>query len=463
MKHETRGACDDVCSAYALHTNGVSAARKLAKKNKGDNMGNIASIHIEKGHVGEFFHNDRSKETKNSIFKENEVIFNRNAQEALELYRKDIEEKSKKYTERTKQKMQKKTITLLSAIVNIKSDTTLDDLEKFGKELEKKLGTRVYQIAIHRDEGHVNENGEKVINEHAHFLMSGLDDFGRSIRRKLTKQMLRELQDLTAETLGMQRGRSAREAKRKRLNTYEYKEAMKLKNQEVIELKKKLIEKDNEIEELKILKKELEKQISELRKKMIEFNKSNDVKEFNQEDYKTLSEIKKLLRASNLSEVKEKLMNFENEIKKRIRKRQKELIDKYSKEIGLISKEEVIEKDIALKIINTTCKTKTEYNIVNVIQENEKLKKENKELKEKFDKMKEKFEELKQIANKILRAKIKYYEELYKKTRRELESFYQKEQKTYAKLNERERQIEKQVEKEVGINPTKKVRIDIDF
>jgi len=421
-------------------------------------MGNIASIHIEKGHIGEFFHNDRSKQTKNSIFKDGEVLYDKTAKEALELYKKVTDERAKKYTERTGQKLQKKAVTLLSAVVNIKPDTTMDDLQRLGRKLEEELGTKILQMAIHRDEGHVDENGNPVINQHAHFLFSGLDEEGRSVRRKLDKEMLRKLQNITAETLNMERGKDVRQTKRKRLNTYEYKEAMRIKNAEVKELRKKLIEKDNEIEELKVSKKELEEQIKKLREEMKRFNAGLEgEKEFSQADYKALSEIKRLLKAKDLTEAVEKLQSFEGEIKQRIKKRAKRLIEEHKEEKGLFGKEEVLQKDVAVKIINTVCRTES-VDIVKVLEENETLKKENKALKEENQKLKDKlrefkskFEELKEKANNVLKAKIEYYATLYNKARSELERYYKEEFGNYKKLNEREKQVEKQIERKHNV------------
>ena len=421
-------------------------------------MGNIASIHIESGHIGEFYHNDRSKKTKNSIFKDGEVIYDRSAREALELYRKVTEERTKRYTERTGQKLQKKAVTLLSAVVNIKDTTTIDDLKKLGNKLEEKLGTKVLQIAVHKDEGHYDENGNPVINQHAHILMSGLDSEGRSVRRKLNKKTLRELQDITAETLGMERGKDVRRTKRKRLDTYQYKEAMRLKNTEVKELKMKLIEKENEIDELKVSKKELEEKIKELRERMKEFNKGLEGgKEFSQEDYKALSEIKKLLKVQNFTEAVKKLQSFETEIKQRIKKRAKRLIEEHAEEKGLFDKEEVLQKDVAVKIINTVCRTES-VDIVKVLEENKTLKKENKALKEENEKLKDKlrefknkFEELKAKANSVLKAKIEYYATLYNKVRAELEKYHKREFGDYKRLNDMEKQVEKQIERKHNV------------
>ena len=102
-------------------------------------MGNIASVHLEQGHTGEFFHNSREKPTKNSIFKENKVIVDRSAKEALELYNKLLRERTDKYVKRTGRKLQKKTQTLLSLVVNIKDTTTLSDLEKLANKFEEEF------------------------------------------------------------------------------------------------------------------------------------------------------------------------------------------------------------------------------------------------------------------------------------------------------------------------------------
>jgi hypothetical protein len=211
-------------------------------------MNNISSIHIEKGHVGEFFHNSREKNTVNSIFDTSKNITTTTAIEAIELYKKELEIRTKEYTKRTGQKLQKNTATLLSAIVNIKPNTTLKDLQKLSQKLEEKLGTKIIQISIHRDEGHNDKNGNEIINHHAHLMMLGLDEEGRSIRRKFKISLLRELQDITAQVLEMERGKKRKIWERKRLGTYEYKKAMLVHNN---------LNKDLETELKNELKKEL--------------------------------------------------------------------------------------------------------------------------------------------------------------------------------------------------------------
>ena len=146
-----------------------------------------SSIHIEAGQAGYLYHNSREKETKNSIFKDEQNEVSHNAKEAFEIYRAELQKRSQAYTERTRQKLQKNAITHLSAIVNLNKEHTLRDVEKLKEYLEKELDTKVFQVAIHRDEGHINEQGEAIKNYHAHIEFMGLDSQGYSVRKKLTK------------------------------------------------------------------------------------------------------------------------------------------------------------------------------------------------------------------------------------------------------------------------------------
>jgi hypothetical protein len=262
-----------------------------------------SSIHIEKAKPGEFFHNDRTKPTANSIFSVENNFCNLSGLDAINLYKKDIKEKTKIYTEKTGKKLNKNTITLLSAIVNLDKQHTKEDLEKICKYLEQSLGTKIYQYAIHKDEGWIDEEtGEKHINYHAHILFSGLDYEGRSVRKKLTRSYLINLQSKVAEILGMQRGinyTKERKKRPKRLDTYEYKEHARRKEKEVKELKKELAK----VKDLKEENKRLRALLKELGAK--------------REDYAELESFIKQLKEQiknkelSLKELKEKVKEYE--------------------------------------------------------------------------------------------------------------------------------------------------------
>ena len=223
-----------------------------------------SSIHIEAGKASTLIHNDRSIPTANAIFDDEVNEYNISAVQALQKYDRLLQKRIEAYTMRTGQKLNKKTITHLSAIVNIKKITTMKELRRLAIRLEILYDTRVFQIAIHRDEGHVKD-GKNIKNYHAHLEMLGLDRDGYSVRRKLTRSSLSKLQDIVAEILKMQRGINyAIEKKKrpKRLGTYAYKRAMEIKEEAVNTVKK----------ELQIIVEQKEKRIEELIEKLHEEN-----------------------------------------------------------------------------------------------------------------------------------------------------------------------------------------------
>ena len=203
-----------------------------------------SSIHIEAGKLGYCFHNDRTKPTANSIFLDEKNEVDRPATEAVEIYREELRKRSEAYTKRTGRKLHKKTITHLSAVVNLDDGHDIEDVRKIADHLEQTLGTKIFQIAVHRDEGHVDEEtGEKRINYHAHIEMLGLDENGQSVRRKLTKRYLIELQTQVAQILSMERGinyTKERKKRPKRLDTYEYKEHARRQAEAVKPMKEEL-------------------------------------------------------------------------------------------------------------------------------------------------------------------------------------------------------------------------------
>jgi chromosome segregation ATPase len=214
-------------------------------------------------------------------------------------------------------KLPKNTIKHISAIVNLDERHNEKDIQKLVEYLEKKLGTKVVQVAIHKDEGHINEDGEPIINYHAHIEMVGLDNEGRSVRKKLTRQVLREIQTDIAKILGMERGQDARKTRRKRLNTYEYKEAKKRAEAEIAELKKSLKNnekimkkyiKENEklkeeITELKAEKARLIRALKDIRRAISNLNKY--IQAYNKEDYKRISELQYILRKEEIKDIRD--------------------------------------------------------------------------------------------------------------------------------------------------------------
>ena len=221
-------------------------------------MSEISSINFKKSVDFQVFHNST---VRPNYAIGGELIANRKGYEALKLKEQIIENAKEAYIKNTKQKFQAKSYEW-SAVVNIKQDTTMQDLEKLAEHFEKKYGFQCYQIAIHRDEGHINDYGEKVINHHAHLEFITLDkETGKNMYRRelISPKILRQIQTEVAEILEMERGQDKRISKRERVEPRKY---AQLKEQE----KKTQKELKAELEQEKLSSKEIKAYIEQFRK-----------------------------------------------------------------------------------------------------------------------------------------------------------------------------------------------------
>ena len=259
-------------------------------------MGQISSINFKKSIPINTEHNDRTLAPNYLIDKEKGAECNHSAEKARELKNQIINEAKETYQNQVKQKFQAKSFEW-SAVVNIKPDTTMQDLENLAKHFNDKYGFQCYQIAIHRDEGHKNTQGEIEINQHAHMEFITLDkETGKQNfkMRDFSKQKMREIQTEVAEILQMERGKDKRLTGAKRIEPRKY---AQLKEQEKAAIKetkikvaKQIKEKDKELEAVILSKKEIKEQFEAFRKENIG---QGLAKEF----FKKLSEDKKKLLA----------------------------------------------------------------------------------------------------------------------------------------------------------------------
>ncbi|WP_205595927.1 hypothetical protein [Helicobacter felis] len=218
-------------------------------------MGNKSSINFKPTKLNiQPYHNDRSIKPY-YVFKSGGlgVECNRSGQEALALRDSIVSKATQDYKKHVGQSFQAKSY-LWSAVVNIKPDTTMQDLERLATHFNTKYGFQCYQIAIHRDEGHIDDDGKEQINQHAHLEFVTLDSVtgkNRYQRRKITPNVLSQIQTETADILGMQRGEDAKKSGRKRIEPRAYGQLMnevrQKHNAEKQELK---AEKDNALKEL---------------------------------------------------------------------------------------------------------------------------------------------------------------------------------------------------------------------
>lgn len=268
-------------------------------------MAELSSINFKKSNAINTEHNDRTL-PPNYLLNDNlGVECNFKHDEARRLKNQIISSAMETYTARTGQKFQSKSYEW-SAVVNLKPSSTMQDLEKLATHLQEKYGFQCYQIAIHRDEGHINEQGEKVLNHHAHLEFITLDkETGKNTFRSISKKDLRQIQGEVAEILQMQRGVDKRLSGAKRIEPRAYakmkenekkqraKELENVKSEIKFQANKEFLEmqdkKDDEISRLKRETNEIKAAFEQTRKEMIA-EKNNSKKEYDE-----LSLLKKAL------------------------------------------------------------------------------------------------------------------------------------------------------------------------
>lgn len=309
-------------------------------------MSKISSINFKKSVDFQVFHNST---VRPNYAIGGELIANRKGYEALKLKEQIVNQAIETYKSRTKRAFQAKSYEW-SAVCNIKEDTTMADLEQLAKHFEDEYGFQCYQIAIHRDEGHLDDDGNKIINHHAHLEFITLDkNTGRNRQRDLKPEILRQIQTEVAEILGMERGVDKKISKRERIEPRKYaqmkeqerKEQAKLKAehkqeleakdqeiqeiiqiqnqkneliqdkdqkiQELIQIQNQAIQKlEEELEEEKLSKAKLEaKYKKELEKELEKLRKNSKNQGYSKEYFREISKEKKLLRFKTLDEFNE--------------------------------------------------------------------------------------------------------------------------------------------------------------
>lgn len=120
-------------------------------------------------------------------------------------------------------------------VLLIKSDTTLEDVRRFGEECKERWGITPLQIFLHKDEGHwlggepTPDDKESFqidgrwfkLNYHAHIVFDWMDhDTGKS--RKLNDDDMMQMQTLASEILSMERGQSKTETGKEHLERNDF-------------------------------------------------------------------------------------------------------------------------------------------------------------------------------------------------------------------------------------------------
>jgi len=204
-----------------------------------------SSIHIQRTLEGAEEHNARENFSYSVVFFDEKNEYKNSSKHARKIYRRELKKREQAYFNKLGQSLQKSTLTKLSGIINLHQHHTIENLKPIISYLEERLDTKIYQIAIHRDEGKLVHKLSKkelysgetfffnpdnkqyyhdkdffyqidlemyaiIKNYHAHIEMLGIDSNGKAIKKnRLHRYFLRELQTFLADTLKMQRGEQA--------------------------------------------------------------------------------------------------------------------------------------------------------------------------------------------------------------------------------------------------------------
>lgn len=215
-----------------------------------------------------YLHNNRFLETKNTIFKNKNIVKElvkfKNITDTKEYFYNEENFLKNLIKEKTKQKSKIENLIVESQIV-LSDDEELKGLsdkdivlkiENYIKMLEEKYKIKVYQYRYHKDEGHFEDETEK-INNHIHIIHSNVMlDNGKSFTKQIYKESKRglsKLQDLISQTFEMKRGIENSENSHIEIRTYK-----KIKEKEAKENLKTIQELNNKIKELELENEEIQ-------------------------------------------------------------------------------------------------------------------------------------------------------------------------------------------------------------
>lgn len=246
--------------------------------------------------------------------------------------------------EKSGRKLQKNAIPIREAVVVIKENTTMQDLQNLSKKLEEELKIQIFQIAIHKDEGHYDKDTKEwKPNYHAHLVADWQDlQTGKTLKHQSFHYS--KMQDLAAECLGMERGISG-----------------SLTRLEAVEFKIKKKEED-----LKILEERYSQMQQEMESKKAEdlIVKESDFLGFQKiKTDKTIENYKKAIKTNNIQLLKNKTeLEFKEkqiaELNSKIESLKKEVFFFKSKNSALLTNEAVfaVEKKKYLDSVENTLK-----------------------------------------------------------------------------------------------------------
>jgi hypothetical protein len=219
---------------------------------QGENTMAISSINVQAVTSHAIAHNERVSSPSYLIGEDenskNEFVSYLQENETFETIKDQI---SKDYEKTNSRKYQSNSVPVKEAVLNLNAHHTIKDVEKVALALQKEFGYRPLHIAIHQDEGHISEDGEKHFNHHAHIVFQNYD-LDKHKTPRLNATDMRRMQTVVADTLGMQRGEDKKITGKQRLEHWEYRKAQEAKT--IIEITKEQSKTlKEELKELKML------------------------------------------------------------------------------------------------------------------------------------------------------------------------------------------------------------------
>ena len=173
--------------------------------------------------------------------------------------------------------------------------------------------------AIHRDEGHLNDEGVFVKNTHFQVLLISLDENGNSMHRvtRGKRQLMRDIQTEVARVLNMERGIDKRISGREHLTPRQYKQAIKIA--EPIKQELKIVKADlaDAKAKIKALEEALKSANKQARADLQEQGASRpDYAKLEAENKKLKDELAELKKAPDLADLEDFSKLFKEKIKK---------------------------------------------------------------------------------------------------------------------------------------------------
>ena len=253
-----------------------------------------AYIHFERATQVAFFHNSREAFLPETSHEElrGKNICDRTAAEARALFQKlDAQADAAFLAKSGRRTNMKEGNKIWEYVCLLKEGNTWEDVERLMRRVEKETGYTTLQASLHEDEGHFDEHGVFKKNRHIQvdvFTRSLEDGRSLSLENYGKKDLMKRLQKIVSEELGLEEGEPKEITKRKHIPHRKYRAMKEAEKQAKWEQK---LEKNNKEWEAKMAEKQaeweqkLEKNNAQWEQKKAEWEAKQAAREARQEEW----------------------------------------------------------------------------------------------------------------------------------------------------------------------------------